>query len=824
MRVNEPIIDREIEVREGQVLVSRTDPESKISFVNSAFVEVSGFDEAELLNQRHNLVRHPHMPKEAFADLWATIKAGRAWDGLVKNRAKSGAFYWVRANVTPLVEDGVHQGYISIRTRPDRADVAAAEQSYAALRHGKSGVEVKDGVVRATGLGPRLAVLAGSISGRLALSFIVMIVMMLGISAVNLIGLADTSESLRTVYEDRTVPAGQLADINDAMHMNNARLTALARELAAGNKDGVARISGQIDATIAHISKTWSDYMATFLTDEEKVLAAKFAEARGAFVRDGLRPAMKLAAQGDAANLESHLRTVPPMFTLARNANAALIQLQLRVASELNAAAVAGFHTHLAAAGVALAVAILAAIGFAAWLLAGIRRPLRAIERHFDAIAQGNFSAGIPLPAAYEFHSVVRLLRAMRARLMYSIEERAERERHTAVDRRAAVQAMANKVETDTRHAVEQVSRQTSEMADKSREMTASAARVSDNATSVAAAAEQALANAQAVGAASEQLTASINEIASQVAQASSVAQRAVDGGDLAQQRIRSLSESATRIGDVVQLISSIAAQTNLLALNATIEAARAGDAGKGFAVVASEVKNLATQTARSTDEISRQIAEIQTTTGAVVEVVSEIGSRITEIAQVSVAVAAAVEQQAGATQEIARNVAQTGSAAQEVSQRIAEVSADATRTGSQAAAMQRGTDAIAATIGNLSGSIVQAIRTATADADRRLQERHTINKDCIVALGGSAGQAATLYNISRGGAQIHGLENAAQGQTGRLTADALGSDCHTQFTVAEIPGRGIVRIVFVDDTISAGLVRVLYKLENHGHPSAYAA
>src|SRR5512145_1170855 len=106
MRVNEPITDREIEMAEGQLLVSRTDPGGRITFVNRAFIAISGYAEDELIGQPHNLIRHPHMPPEAFADLWTTVKSGRPWEGLVKNRTKSGDFYWVRANVTPVVEDG----------------------------------------------------------------------------------------------------------------------------------------------------------------------------------------------------------------------------------------------------------------------------------------------------------------------------------------------------------------------------------------------------------------------------------------------------------------------------------------------------------------------------------------------------------------------------------------------------------------------------------------------------------------------------------------------------------------------------------------------
>jgi len=572
MRNNQPINDQETEVPQGQMLVSRTAPDSTIVFANEAFVQVSGFAEADLVGQPHNIVRHPHMPPAAFADLWATLKSGQPWDGLVKNRTRDGGFYWVRANVTPMIEDSRTTGYISIRTRPSRDEIRQAEAAYAAIAAGTGRLALHQGDLRRTGVWAALGSAATSIAGRIALGFALLIGAMITLGAIAYAGIVDGADP----------------------------------------------------------------------------------------------------------------------------------------------------HTLLAVTAGILGASVVGALGLGAWLLATLRHPLRLLEAELSAIAHGTSRGAIALPAAREFHTAFRQLRAMRAKLTYAVLERGEQERQATADRSRAIHAMADTVESETRAAVANIADRTTRMASEARAMNESANRVSANAVSVAAAAEQALANAQAVGAASEQLTASIHEIAAQVAQASAVAGRAVEGGERAQQRIGSLSDSASRIGDVVQMISSIAGQTNLLALNATIEAARAGDAGKGFAVVASEVKNLATQTARSTDEIARQIAEIQATTSAVVEAVGDIGSRIHELAQVSVAVAAAVEQQAAATQEISRNVTQAGAAAQEVAQRIAEVSAEATRAGDQALHVQKGTGEIADTIGALGGVIVEMIHTTTQDIDRR--------------------------------------------------------------------------------------------------------
>ena len=153
MRENGPITRHEVLLPEDALLVSQTDTAGRVTFANDAFVRISGFAREELLGAPHNLVRHPHMPQAAFRDLWATAKAGRPWEGLVKNRAKNGDFYWVRANVTPVVEGGELKGFISIRGRPERHEVAAAEAIYASMREGRSrGLQIRGGAIVRTGL------------------------------------------------------------------------------------------------------------------------------------------------------------------------------------------------------------------------------------------------------------------------------------------------------------------------------------------------------------------------------------------------------------------------------------------------------------------------------------------------------------------------------------------------------------------------------------------------------------------------------------------------------------------------------------------------
>jgi len=206
MRVNLPITNSEYELSDGVSLVSRTDLKGRIIYANLAFIEASGFSEAELIGKPHNLVRHPDMPEEAFADLWATVKSGLPWSGVVKNRRKNGDFYWVFANVTPVHENGATNGYLSVRTKLSRAQIAEAEHLYRQFKEGRADhMAIRHGMVVRTGLLGRLMSFRRiPVNQRIALSTGIGAALMLG---VGLFGGWETRDLAKAAGVQSALPA-----------------------------------------------------------------------------------------------------------------------------------------------------------------------------------------------------------------------------------------------------------------------------------------------------------------------------------------------------------------------------------------------------------------------------------------------------------------------------------------------------------------------------------------------------------------------------------------------------------------------------------------
>jgi methyl-accepting chemotaxis protein len=318
----------------------------------------------------------------------------------------------------------------------------------------------------------------------------------------------------------------------------------------------------------------------------------------------------------------------------------------------------------------------------------GVIRPLVRITEAMKRMASGKLDVVIPGGnRTDEIGDIAKAVGAIRndaeTRARGESEAKAEQNRVAAEQRKREMQKLADDFEGAVGKIIETVSSASTELEGSASALTRSAKRSQEFATNGASASEQASANVQSVASATEEMASSVNEISRQVHESARIAGEAVEQAQKTDDRVNALSQAATRIGDVVELINTIAGQTNLLALNATIEAARAGESGRGFAVVASEVKALAEQTAKATGEISQQIAGIQNATQESVGAIKEIGDTIGKMSEIASTIAAAVEEQGAATQEISRNVQQAAQGTQQVSSNITDVQRGASETGS---------------------------------------------------------------------------------------------------------------------------------------------
>jgi methyl-accepting chemotaxis protein len=430
-------------------------------------------------------------------------------------------------------------------------------------------------------------------------------------------------------------------------------------------------------------------YEPMITSPEERALYQQWSELWEKY-KKGTQEVMELSRQavGRVAT-EAHDLNTQTVNKIGLEADAVLkkdIDLNNAGADKAGQEAADHYASAFMMLAVILGAALVIGIGVSFYLVRDVSAGIASIVTPMQALGKGDLSAIVPHQGEKtEIGAMADTLQVFKDALIAkkAADEAAASDAEAKIERGRRVDNITREFESMIGEIVETVSSASTQLEASAGTLSATAERSQSLTTMVSAASEEASTNVQSVASATEELSSSVTEISRQVQESARMATDAVGQARATNDRVSELSKAASRIGDVVELINTIAGQTNLLALNATIEAARAGEAGRGFAVVASEVKALAEQTAKATGEISQQISGIQGATQESVNAIKEISGTIEKLAEISSTIAAAVEEQGAATQEISRNVQQAAQGTQQVSANITDVQRGASETGS---------------------------------------------------------------------------------------------------------------------------------------------
>ncbi len=424
MRSNLPVTQNEIQLTDLTMIVSKTNLKGQITYVNKDFLDISGFTEAELINEPHNIVRHPDMPVEAFADLWATLKAGRPWVGIVKNRCKNGDYYWVHAHATPILENDQVTGYMSVRTMASREQIAASEAAYRLFREKRAGkMRVQYGQARKGGQWMmKLADLG--ISTKIGTVMAALVAILLTVGVAGLCGVGKANVDMKAV-QDRVIPLGQINNITNLLDRNRILIM---DELLNPSPENIRKSSAELEKNIDKVSDLWKGYQEASLTPEEKILADNFTNLHTAYIKNAIQATQQLIAAGELDDARaSYKNKINTLNSGVREAASKLAQIKSSVSKVEFDKSDARYKWILAINGLLmLAGALLAAIA-GAFLIRTVRAPIVAVTRIITQATQGMHLDPIDISRNDELGQMLQVLESWMTRLGF---ETADNKRH----------------------------------------------------------------------------------------------------------------------------------------------------------------------------------------------------------------------------------------------------------------------------------------------------------------------------------------------------------------------------------------------------------
>ncbi|WP_119304001.1 methyl-accepting chemotaxis protein [Dongia deserti] len=400
--------------------------------------------------------------------------------------------------------------------------------------------------------------------------------------------------------------------------------------------------------------------------------------------------------RGDADKAAASYASIAAAYTAHRAVIDRIVAEANGYNAESEAAAARDESWYMAVVWSVSGLVLLVVLGGVLFMAIGVVRPITRMTGVMKSLAEGTLD--IEIPSAHRRDEVGQMAKAVDVFRENAIEARAakERELKQQAERQQRYERMdqlTRGFDASVKEALQRLAQAAEQMENSSRRLTEVAAQSNQQVTAMTSATEEASSNVQTVASSAEELSASFTEMTRHAGESAEIARAAASQGSDAKSMVAGLVQSADRIGEVVRLINDIAAQTNLLALNATIEAARAGEAGRGFAVVAGEVKNLASQTAKATEEIQGQIGAVQSATQSAAGAISAITETINRVNAIAAEISEAVEQQTAATHEIARSIQEAAIGTHEVSSNMAGVKQTAEHTKESAGAVRATAD-----------------------------------------------------------------------------------------------------------------------------------